>query len=1616
MALRHRTGLALALSGSLLAPIAGGSLPSEARPRTQTVAVVLTTPPSPVPVREPLRVQPRPPASNTIRPKVTRATPAVGGRQVVGPAMVHARGIDSAVAAARRRLATPVQFSAPPGRAPLGVRTGAGASNAARRSQSLPGNSVASGTGVNPWWTYREQDVPGGGHVMINVGSGNLMLQDVDMAVPHKGIDLNFRRTYNSQMPAVTPGSYTNWQSLYGNGWTNSLDAHIVATSTTTESVYDVDGARYDYVQQPAGNWSSVTAGQHAVLAWDGACGMTWTKKDGTIFYFIVPMPVAQCPYSFSVIGGFAGRMYGFIGRNRNVTMLFTYSWDGGISTTSGKISHITVTAESGLSANLTFADVNGRRLLQQLTFPDGNAVSYAYDSLGNLTSVTRPSNNTSGSGSQTWYGYTTVGSDNVLAWTSTPRWAVQCNNDNCGGDGEFLTFAYSGATGPQSTVSSTQTFAQVNFAVPDGLAPGALQGTSYPTYAYAFHTEYYTTGVATPTFRDTDGHAKNWVVDPAGRPTQIQRCTVSTSPCPAASLLTTGMTWDADNNIASVTDPRGGETDFSYDAMGNVTEVAQPLTVTSVGTFKPTQMYDYDAFNNVVGYCDQTATHLAGYDWNGSGTTSDSPCSGRVSAAHSVATFTYPSYEPYGRMAGLTSPTGYARTFIYDLTSQAGTDYGLPTSVSAPSVAQFDQSTKSPGGSQVYDTNGNIICSRTDTASSAWTVMAYDAMNRLVASSDPDDATLTSASCAKTAGLPGSAIVTRKTYFPNGELATSQTPSEAAASYGTAYAYDPDDNPTTETLYHPTPVSPQTATMSRWFDGAGRLVETLQPADPNTSGDFPLATRFIYDLSQGGSAATLAGPAVVAHGNLFDVRKNTPTGWIDFKYSTFDGADRITTDYAFAPCPAVPGASGGIYCSQPAFATRYDWDTSPLSGQASPGKLVAVTNGLSQSRVYSYDSKDDVMSIAYLPAGGTTPNATLAYDANGRLASATNSAAGTMQYTYRAADGALLQVQNPSVAFTASYNYYTDGTLAGVSSSAASSVNVPNLYQYSYRNDGKTAAESFGAAQNQKASYSYTPGGRMTATTDFNTTPSITKTYDAVGRPASYGTPAGSYNSITYDFEGRLLQYSAFQSPFTGNVTETVASRYDVRGDLVGRTFQPQTFNQGNGDFPAFQYRNVQGVLVQNASDQYDGRTGAPLALAWVNNTSTTLSYDAIGRMTSSPSGTYAYDTEDRLVAGDLSSLVPAGDPNCMTGGQSISAAGRESSYSYDAVGNLNSDVFTSGSAQLVRQWYWDRGKNLYTTTTHSPRQIVAFSADGMGYIGSGLNGGGLTFVDRDFDGAIMQHHNGTGNSAWWASNAYHQECISANPVPASGGYQDLGNPVPTEEDPGSASGLSESLSSTGRVVLSRAAGFTTPDYSSSTPYAALSNARSTLGATGRPMTTDNTCPTTRLRFTDGNKECVTEIGGVISKRLWQWLFPGGPLALEQLLKTPNLLGRLPHLSQVLCNAAPVLFAAFMSTGGSDQDGGTLGNPDGLLTSQELFQYGLEHHPSGKDVENVSELVALAGLAYVTGLAGKDAGYKRLALLPKTPQTLLAVAGVTLSAAGATFLAHQSEQHCPEK
>jgi YD repeat-containing protein len=1199
-----------------------------------------------------------------MRPTAVRGV-AAHGIHMSGPPMLRPSEIDGILSAARAQakrrtiqraqpLVQAVPHLALPGRTHGAPPAGNGAIRQIRSVQS----SV--GTGINPWWRYQEQTLPGGGRVMVNVGTGDLLVQDDDMVVAHKGLAMAFRRTYNSQslhdVNASDAGGLL-WEppGLYGNGWTNTFDAHLTRTiDGSLFYVNDIDGTRYDFTIVSNGVYAPV-AGNDTTITFDGNCGFLWTKKSGTSYYFYRPNPNAVCSNmptaANGAIAGYAGRLYQIIGRNRNTFIIFNYSWDNGDASATGKIAQLAAATESGMTATLSFADVSGHRLLQQVTFPDGaTSVTYGYDGAGNLAAVSHPPNNSAGIRPLQLYGYTPLGAGSVLLYESSPRWCA----GTCGTDGAWTRFGFAGADQVTSAVNYIGHAALVNPSIADGSNASLLQ-PSAPSGVTTYLSEYYATGVATPTLRDSDGHAINWVVDAQGRPTQTQACTATVNQACTGSYLISNESWDAANNLTSQVDARGNETDYQYDAMGNATAVGEPSTSTSQGTFKPTKLFDYDAYNNVVAYCDEAQTHAAHADWvPGSGSQSDSLCASQAGAIpHWQATYVYPSYEPYGELTSMTTPLGYTRTFSYAPAQQGGADYGLPTAVTGGAIAQLDGSSVTPSQTFWYDGSGNLRCYSKGVGSY---VLSYDALGRLVSEADPDDSSANGTSvCAKSTGQPGWNTQTTTTYFPDGSKASTQTPSERAFGVSTTYTYDPDGNVITETQHHgcvPAQACPA-GTTRKWYDGAGRLVEVAQPHDTRTlsnpvgnyDGD-PWLTRYWYDLSGGGTVSLAGSVPFRAYGNLFKTQTLLADGgWSDVRGSAFDAADRETAKYSYS---VSQGIGVGPMAHQLETTTQqYDLDATSL------GLLAQKINPSGESVSYTYDSLGHVANESYAGDAGRTAAETYVYDPDGRKYSVTSSQFGMQQYGYDA-DGRLTTLIEPNGGGVTSpaqisYAYYANGQRSAISI-ASSALTQTNALTYSYRADGALRTQAVNALASGTWSNQYTDGGRLSAVSGVDTQ---ARSYDASGQLQNYTVSAGTA-TYTHDPEGSVLtQYLPnVMLPGAGSpVSQTFTNTLNVRGELVD-------------------------AVVANTSSAHRRMTTNSGCTATSTIPDDLSQYDPTADSTASPA------TCDRI--NGISIAADSSVQSVLYGGQEY-LSGTQNAEAFDATGRIVQATHTAyGNAQL--------------------------------------------------------------------------------------------------------------------------------------------------------------------------------------------------------------------------------------------------------------------------------------------------------------------------------------------
>jgi YD repeat-containing protein len=1219
-------------------------------------------------------------------------------------------------------------------------------------------------TGINHWWSYEEGDIPGVGRWMVNARYQNLIIQSDDMDIHHRGIDLAFRRTYNSFSNhdfAGTDGATEIGQ--YGNGWTNTFDAHLSTNNCLYNgyqwsgfngfSVHDIDGGRYDYCFNSAGQLVAPPGMQGTSLTADpGGGAFYWTKKSGTTYMF-------YAPYYGGTSAAYSGRIYRIWGRNSYNYIQFSYGWTTDASS-SANLTNIYATTDNGMQAVLTFDWFNGKKLLSQLRRPDGATITYGYDGSGNLATVDRPAPNNSGTPVRHWYG----GYHSNLT-VSNGRWNATYNaSANAGTEGGYVAFSQGGLNNAQTQAIS---FAGVmNFAPDDAtgpyLQPGAPTGVMQYRYVGIGSAPTYMS------FWDTDGHSVVQYIDGTG-PTDHGNPTVRWE-YTGSQWLSTSEGWDSNNNLVNSTDARGNRTDYAYDIDGNTVAVAAPPPTPSA--FRPTSLYSYDLHDNIEAYCDPVATHALGADWVAQ-PVSPVPGQGGLCPKQSTAATRYQwlstTGEPFGELTSMTSPgtpaapNGYQQTIAYEWQRQGGTDYGLPTGVSGAAITELDGTTITPAQSFWYDANGNLRCYSKGNGS--WTLQ-YDALARLVSAADPDDRSANGASvCGKTTGGAGWNTQTTTTYYLDGSVQSTQTPAERAAGVATAFTYDVDGNPKSETHHFTCTASCTGATTRKWYDGAGRLVEVALPRDGwDYNYSFDWLTRYIYDLSAG-QGVSVEGQPATGYGNLVKTQEwNIAPGagapsWLDMKGNSFDGLDRPVKKFAHQPGTGIATVATMVY----------DGDAQHLA------LLTSTTNPEQDTATYTYDAGGKVTHVAFTSGGHPTPDRTYGYDANGRRTSESSPAFGT-KYSQYDARGLLTTVQeasggNVSFPSTISYDYYANGARKAVSVGTTS-----NLITYSYRADGaRTAVAMNYSGRTFPFTFAYTDGGRMTSRTDPftntvipNASPPVTPGsryapqswgYDATGQLASLGMPyAYAYNGVSHDAEGHMLGWH-INLPTYGDVQTAFTN--SVRGENVGSTLS----TSANGQISMSRVKLLHGAPVPStrytAPDFIDSYNGI------VTSQTGYSQHDPYGDglvTRDCPSPNYVRDTYDR--AGRMTMHDYAAYDSTPIDCQQISPATGTTTYAYDADDHTvlingkcvgwgpdghaltfsNFACGQSGSGQSVDTAHYDGDSILFVTTRDINGTHYSARLEQLGTMIVSSSGVSFTVGERDMSGNTVGWHNDTG------------------------------------------------------------------------------------------------------------------------------------------------------------------------------------------------------------------------------------------------------------------------------
>ncbi len=1266
------------------------------------------------------------------------------------------------------------------------------------RTTSLPTAS----TGLWPWWSYQSRSIPGVGVALVNVANLNLLLFASDVEVPEGALDLAFHRVYNSQSQHDENNDDGSTPSVYGNRWTNNLDVHLgwVSTGQNTGivSVYTAEGARDDFACEVdiAATCTPQTSGIHdflvSVNVTSGvACQFQWTRKSGSSYMFNAPY--AACGNG----SGSFGRLTRIYGRNQSFYLNLSYSWSPNDSDPEN-LSQLTVTHKpDGAQLILGFGRITGTNITELLTLtrPDGLTVNYHYAANGDLIGVDKPGNNPVLVNGVTLPNHFADGSpivqgnlpeiydltQSTLLEACGPRAAITILNGDSTkstADGACVDFDYNG-----SQLADWWTRGVLNPTPGDNVSPSPIQ-TGPPTGFVQWDdaATFTPTTVCNPysglRLQDAFSHNVLWCYDSVGRLTETS---IAVS---ASDTLTSSQTWDSNNNLTSITDARANTTNIAYDSNGNVVEVSLPSQSTSIGTIRPTYLYDYDSngHNDLKRYCDPA--NNSANSWNPS--PGPTPCT--ATGDTNYASFQYDTgdvNEPYGCLTDSYTPGGYHRTLSYGV--DCGT--GQPTQIQGHAYMESDGTNRTPTETFTYFSDGTVKTHGNGVPDGAVTQLTYTAngMKRIRSAQDPDG------------------VVSYRCYNLNGSLFYSESASQylydeancpntaqmlAGATpppFATAYGYDADGDVATVTQHHdcldynsscaannPATTKCNGITLSSgtgcyYYDGLDRVVEIKQTYD--TTFDLysnPWITRYLYDLT--GLQQSFHDQSFLAYGNLFEIEELLPQqaasqitapasagSVINGSYKPLKGTAYDALDRPVALYSAM--GTGTDYTTE-----SLTWDSGPIGANIA-GLLGKDCNSATpqQCKEFNYTARGELKTFQAIGSPSPAPERDYTYDPDGRttqIVSAAYQYPQTYAYDVNGDVRTSIDASNdlPGRA-TLTYNRYPDGLEQSLDVSDAV-LNQVGLFTYSYRNDGPLQTEliddtSLGStiynAGKTKVRYDYTDAGRVLsrgetgAAAHPSPTPQTIITYqNTLGLLKTVTTLNTTLSQVTFTLENELTGIT------DANCLSRIEYFYALRGELAGSR---QCSSSGGGE-------QANGLSLHGAGSPFASGT----QLTWNNlmavltNVSPSGSsavpsywtYDQAGRMISqgapypqfSPSpapvvATRTYDAENHVTLTTRQSGTQGTWPS-----ESINWGPDGHPF---AIG-----VSPNGQTPNNERLHWDGNRLLFTT--HLKNGTASLDDIKVGVEGDILPGdsgyAGLTFYDRGPGGAILGCHNVTGTS----------------------------------------------------------------------------------------------------------------------------------------------------------------------------------------------------------------------------------------------------------------------------
>jgi RHS repeat-associated protein len=635
---------------------------------------------------------------------------------------------------------------------------------------------------------------------------------------------------------------------------------------------------------------------------------------------------------------------------------------------------------------------------------------------------------------------------------------------------------------------------------------------------------------------------------------------------------ITTVNTYDAQRNRLTMTMPEGNSTAYTYDALFNPLTVTQsPKPGSTLAPLKQTFTYTAPVatlpnFEEIGTSTDPEGNVTTNSYSASTGTLSSKalPAVPKPGAAMSSPTWTY-TYTPIGLPQSATDPEGRVVHFAYD-----------PTFGGQITTATADYGRLNLASSFTYDTAGNIA-TVTD-ADGHVSTNTYDNLRRLL---EMDRA------------IAG--VVTKYTYFPDGQIQTMARQLTAGTFETTTYSYTLEDQLSTVT-------DPLGNTVTTTYDADHRqqTVTTQVSATQNRQRTYTYdALDRPYQVSDttGGSPGTLLETHAYSPNSkevAFTDANGHQIGYV------YDGYDRLAqTTY--------PDGTSEQY--------TYNPDGAPLQKTARSGQTI----------VYTYDALNRMATKT--PTGETAGAVNYGYDYSGRLLQAAD-ATSTTPY---------------------SIGYDTAGRAIGYSDQQGRNTQV-QLDGVGNRTRLQWPAGTNGAGS-YFVTYAYDALNRMTEI-DANgsiSAPLAKYQWDALSRPTLITHGDGTTDSYS--------QYDAADNPLT--LAQSFTGGAGVTSSYSWfKNHQRQSTTVSNSTFQYNPASGTTGYTPANVDNGYAAVNSVNLTYDGDHNLTydgfNTLAYDVENRLIQAQnaiSGTsqYLYDPlgrrKQKVVAGVSTQFVLAGD-----------------------------------------------------------------------------------------------------------------------------------------------------------------------------------------------------------------------------------------------------------------------------------------------------------------------------------------------------------------------------------